>query len=437
MSTRELQRQKQEIRFGPFAVNLEDRELRKAGVRVPLQHKPFHILEMLLRRPGALITRQELANELWPDLHVDFEHSLNSAVNTLRQALEDSSREGRFIETRWGIGYRFIAPIEAAQQPSTHAQHDYLRGRLFLNRMTGENAQRAMGFFHAALDGNPNFALAHAGLADAYCQLALSGTVTASEACRCARESAAAALEAEPNLPQAHVSTGRVHMIFNWDAPKAMEHCNRACELDPLLAEAFRARSLLFATQNRHHDALADIANAQELDPLSMAIGFEHAWILYLSGRSHEAIAQAWTVLTIEPSFAPAQTVLGLAHHQLGAWEDALIELENACTCSARHPAAVAALGHVYGAAGLLEKARGVLLELAEQSKHRHVSRYWFALVYAGLHERNSALQELQRARSQREPPSLWTDVDPRLFALHADPDFIQLQCQPRLTDVK
>ena len=93
-------------------MNFELRELRKNGVRVPLQHKPFRILELLLMQPGSLVTRAQLAQELWPHLPVSFERSLNTAINSLRQALDDSQRENRYIETRSGLGYRFTAEVE-------------------------------------------------------------------------------------------------------------------------------------------------------------------------------------------------------------------------------------------------------------------------------------------------------------------------------------
>ncbi len=76
--------QSKTIRFSLFEVDFEQRELRKCGLRVPLQHKPFRILEVLLRQPGVLVSRRELAKELWPNLHVAFEHNLNAAVNSLR-----------------------------------------------------------------------------------------------------------------------------------------------------------------------------------------------------------------------------------------------------------------------------------------------------------------------------------------------------------------
>ena len=100
------------LRFGPFEVDLENRELRKHGIRIKLQRKPFQILEYLLQRPGQLVLRTDLAQLLWPGMHVSFDRSLNTAVNALRRALGDTSRNARFIETRTGLGYLFLAPVE-------------------------------------------------------------------------------------------------------------------------------------------------------------------------------------------------------------------------------------------------------------------------------------------------------------------------------------
>jgi DNA-binding winged helix-turn-helix (wHTH) protein/Tfp pilus assembly protein PilF len=429
--------QSKTIRFAPFEVNLEERELRKSGVRIPLQHKPFRILELLLRQPGALVSRQELAKELWPGLHVNFEHSLNSAVNTLRQALEDSSRECRYIETRSGLGYRFIAPVEEVsdgrhaappRKGRSGAHHDYLRGRFFLNKMTNEGIQRAIGCFQSALNDEPDFALANAGLADSYCRLALSGAASVSDVSAAARDFASAALRMEPALPEAHVSMGQVRMIFDWDWRRASDSWSRASDLNPSLTEAHRGRALLFAARNRHDDALEEICRAQELEPLSLPIGFEQAWLLFLAGRFAEAADQSWRVLTLEPAFAPAQIVLGLAYHQLGSLDEAITELENACTCSDRDAVAVAALGYVYATAGSGEKARGLLAELTAQAQRRHVAACSLALVHMGLAQRHLALEALKTACALREPQLLWVNADPRLTTLHSEPEFLALQ---------
>src|SRR5258708_781793 len=102
------------LRFGVFEVDLRSRELRKQGVRIKLQEQPFHVLTVLLQRPGEVVTREELRSQNWPaDTFVDFDNSLNTAINKLREALGDSAESPRFIETLPRRGYRFIAPVTA------------------------------------------------------------------------------------------------------------------------------------------------------------------------------------------------------------------------------------------------------------------------------------------------------------------------------------
>ena len=98
-------------RFGTFEVNFQSRELRKHGMRIRLEEKPFQILEMLLDRAGDVVTRNMLRERLWPDTYVAYEHGLNTAVNKLRDLLGDSARSPRFVETLPRLGYRFIAPV--------------------------------------------------------------------------------------------------------------------------------------------------------------------------------------------------------------------------------------------------------------------------------------------------------------------------------------
>ena len=100
------------VRFGTFEVDVRAGELRKQGVRIKLQEQPFHVLAVLLQRPGEVVTREELRNQNWPaDTFVDFDNSLNTAINKLREALGDSADNPRFIETLPRRGYRFIAPV--------------------------------------------------------------------------------------------------------------------------------------------------------------------------------------------------------------------------------------------------------------------------------------------------------------------------------------
>jgi DNA-binding winged helix-turn-helix (wHTH) protein len=100
------------VRFGAFEVSFESRELRKHGMRIQLEGKPFQILETLIESAGQVVRRKTLCEKLWPDTYVAFDHSLNTAVNKLRSVLGDLAQSPRFIETRPRLGYRFLAPVE-------------------------------------------------------------------------------------------------------------------------------------------------------------------------------------------------------------------------------------------------------------------------------------------------------------------------------------
>jgi cholera toxin transcriptional activator len=106
------------VRFGLFEADLLAGELRKSGLRIRLQEQPFQVLALLLERPGDVVTREQLREKLWPaDTFVDFDHSLNTAINKIREALGDSASSPRFVETLARRGYRFVAPVQADENP--------------------------------------------------------------------------------------------------------------------------------------------------------------------------------------------------------------------------------------------------------------------------------------------------------------------------------
>src|SRR5215469_1503958 len=136
----------QVIRFGTFELDVRGGELRKRGVKIKLQDQPMRILEMLLASPGLLVTREELRSRLWPsDTTIDFDHSLNKAVNKLREALDDSAENPRFVETIPRRGYRMILPVGIAPplRTSTAAATSVAVARLVVRENDPEVAQHA------------------------------------------------------------------------------------------------------------------------------------------------------------------------------------------------------------------------------------------------------------------------------------------------------
>jgi DNA-binding winged helix-turn-helix (wHTH) protein/Flp pilus assembly protein TadD len=424
------------VQFGVFEVNLRERELRKFGLRVKLQQKPFQILQRLLETPGEFVSRDELARVLWPDLHVLFDRSLNTAVNALRRALGDPARNPRFIESRQGLGYRFIAEVEHIQtdqapirsrRRSTEANRDYLKGRYFSNKQTAEDLHKSIAHFESALARDPGYALAYTGLADTYIQFAYQGMLPAQESLAHAKKFAEAALRIDDRLAEAHTSIAGVKRYCDWDWTSAEAAYRRALQLNREDSRAHRLYADYLSTMGRSEEALREISAAQELDPLSLVINMEMAWILYIARDFQGAAEQSWKTLAMEPRFAPAQNTLGLAYQQMGMVEEAIVELDNARACSGEHPAALAALAHALAIGGRRAEAELLLEQLKRMSRTRNVSRYWLAIVNTALGSRDAAFELLNEAFKNREAWLVWLKVEPRYDPLREDARFDHL----------
>src|SRR6266446_3044200 len=131
--------------FGAFEVDFQSRKLRKHGMRIRFEEQPFQILEMLLKRAGQVVTRKALREKLWPTTIVGYEHSLNTAVNKMRELLGDSAQSPRFIETVPRVGYRFIAPVTKLQRASSPAEKKVLMALPFENLSGGRERDFADG----------------------------------------------------------------------------------------------------------------------------------------------------------------------------------------------------------------------------------------------------------------------------------------------------
>jgi len=432
------------LRFGPFEVDLENRELRKHGTRVKLQRKPFQILEFLLQRPGQLVMRHDLAQLLWPGMHVNFDRSLNTAVNALRRALGDTSRNARYIETRTGLGYLFLgsveevggsasAPAEAGVQlvrsiaATAETPQDCLKGRYFCHKLTEEDLHKGVAHFNAALAQDPNCAHAYAGLADAYSLSALLNMAAPGEIYPRAKEMALSALGARQDLGDAHAALATVKRLFEWDWAGAEAEYLTALVLSSNAAVIHQAYGAHLAALGKSEEALRELRRSEEIDPLSPMVNVGVAWGLYVARDFQGASEQCWKVLAMEPKFGAAQYTLGLAYAQVGLTEDATVELCNARTCAGEQPAVLAALAHVHACAGESTEASEILGELEDLSRRRYVSPYWLALVYTGLGDRARALELLERAYTERDVWLTWLGVDPRFDVLRTAPRFEEL----------
>lgn len=431
------------LRFGPFEADLENRELRKHGIRIRLQRKPFQILEFLLQKPGQLVLRQDLAQLLWPGMHVSFDRSLNTAINALRRALGDTSRNARFIETRTGLGYIFLAAVEESADRTAGADagiqlvhsnaaaadppQDCLKGRYFCNKLTEEDWHKGVAHFNAALTQDPHCAFAFAGLADAHCLAALLGMAPPAEIYPRAREMALNALQARQDLGDGHLALATVKRLFEWDWAGAEAEYLTALVLSSNSAMTHQGYGAHLAATGKLEEALRELRRSEEIDPLSAVVNVGVAWGLYVARDFQGASEQSWKVLAMEPKFGPAQYILGLAYAQMGLVEDAIVELCNARTCAGDQPAVLAALAHTHACAGETGDAAGILSELEQLSQRRYVAPYWFSLIYVGMGDLARALDFLGQSYDARDVWMTWIGVEPRFDPMRGAPRFQEL----------
>jgi Tfp pilus assembly protein PilF len=177
----------------------------------------------------------------------------------------------------------------------------YLKGRYYWNKRTEEGFHKAIEHFNQAIEKDPNYALAYAGLADSYILLGNFGLLPPKEEYGKAREAAMKALELDDALGEAHNALANVKAVYDWDWPGAEREYKRAIELNPGYATAHEWYGGLLSELGRHEEALAEIKRAQQLDPLSLIINTVSGWVLMQAGQDDLAIEQLRKTLEMDP----------------------------------------------------------------------------------------------------------------------------------------
>ncbi|NIM59425.1 MAG: protein kinase, partial [Candidatus Aminicenantes bacterium] len=282
-----------------------------------------------------------------------------------------------------------VTPEEQARlaevRPINPEAHQlYLKGRYLWNKRTGEDLKKALEYFEQAIEKDPNYALAYAGLADSYFVLPEYIPFPPKEAFLKGEEAALKALEIDDTLAEAHTSLAAIKRnLWDWDGSE--EEFKRAIDLNPGYATAHHWYAYNLMLVGRHDESIAEIKIAQELDPHSLIINANVGFILYHARKYDQAIEHYKSRLVLDPSFDVLHMYLGLAYIQMGKYEEAIAEFQEALTLSKEFLVARAWLGHAHAASGQIEKAMQVIDELKELSKNEYVSPYYIASIYAGL----------------------------------------------------
>jgi tetratricopeptide (TPR) repeat protein len=316
-----------------------------------------------------------------------------------------------------------------AKRPTTsnEAYQAYLRGRYFWNERTGEGLKKGLDYFRQAIDLDPNYAEAYAGIADSYAMLGLYTVMTPNEAFPKAKEAAIQALQLDSELAEAHATLAFVNFYYDWDGPAAEKEFAIALQENPNYAMAHSWRGFNFAVMGRFSEAISEATLAQAADPLSAIIGTNAGWVYFLAGQSGRAIEILDKVIEIDPNFPRAHFRLGNIYEGQHFYNRAIPEYEKAVQLSGGDTYYVASLGHAYAMAGMFTEAQSTLRHLKEVSSKRYVSPYAIALIYVAMGKKDNGLDWLEKARLDHSTSMAYLRVDPVMNCLRSEPRFAVL----------
>jgi serine/threonine protein kinase/tetratricopeptide (TPR) repeat protein len=397
----------------------------------------------VLRYKGREVDPQEAAKAL--DVHAVLTGRIIRRGDTLQVviALVDA-RDNRNL---WGQQYnRKISDLLLVQQEIAgnvsdklrlrlsgeekrrlEAQQLYVKGRNAWSKRTADNIQEGAKFFEKAIEIDPNYAAAYAGLADCYSMLVNYSVLPGSEAFPKAKDAAEKALALDENLAEAHAARAFIYFLWEWNWAEAGREYRRAIQLNPNYSSARQWYSSLLAVIGQTDEALEEAKQARKLDSFSPIIASHPAWINYLSRNAEGAIREARQALKLDPNFFPSRRYLALGYDLQGKYNDALAELQRAVSSATKSTLVKSELGYAYAKAGRREDALRVIEELQRSPGERRISPFHFALIYIGLGENDRAIDLLEKAYDERVERLVWLRADPRFDPLRLDPRFNDL----------
>jgi serine/threonine protein kinase/tetratricopeptide (TPR) repeat protein len=311
--------------------------------------------------------------------------------------------------------------LDVRREVDQRAYESYLRGRFYLDRGEMEPARAQ---FEQAGRIAPDWAPPYVGLANYYTSLPFFTDVAPAEVLPKARTALAQALTLDESLAEAHAANAYIRAYYEWDWRAAEQEFRRALELRPSYADAYFSYSRFLASRRRLDEAIAQLGRAVELDPLSLPLLANRALLDYFAGRYEQAGNRLKEILKSDSTDVTGKWGLALVAEQQGRPDESIAILEPISSGALNRKSS---LGHAYAVAGKSARARSVLAELRAEAARRYVPSYYFALLYAGLGQRDSALRYLERAYEERSTVLAYLLIDPRLAPLRDDPRFLAL----------
>lgn len=303
----------------------------------------------------------------------------------------------------------------------------YMKGRFFLLKATKPETETSISYFQQAIAADPNYALAYAGLADAYRGQTVGGEMPSNDVMPKAKAAALRAIELDDRLAEAHANLGHIYFWYDWNWKAAEKEHQRALELDPNTPDALQFYAHLLSCTGRHAEALANIKRARELDPLNLRVNAIEGMLLLHAGQTDEAIFRLQKTLELAPNHRLALVMIARAYIEKGMFAEAIAATNKAREIFPMSSETIAYGAYALAKSGKRAEAKAALDELLKSSTEKYVPPYNIALIYNGLGETEKALDYLEKALGEKDVRMVWLKVEPKWNNLRGEPRFVEL----------
>src|SRR5579859_1503517 len=383
-----------------------------------------HVLEGSVRREADRVRIAAQLIEVADETHVWANTYERSLSDILKLQSEVSQAVAREIRVR--LAPREARRLAAAREVSPAAYEAYLKGRHLWNKRTEDGMRKSIAQYEEAIRQNPDYAMAHCGIADSYVMLACRGMAPAKETFLKAKMAARRAIELDPDLGDVHGSMAHVR-LHDWDWEGLEGDFQRAIELNPSQAIVYYWYGEFLMSMGRPEEAIAVTQKAYETDPLSAVTGASLGMILYLARRYEQATEVLQRAQKVSPDHFLPHMRLGLVRIQQGKCEEAIQSLRRSVDLAGRSTETFAALAVAHSAAGDMKEARVILDDLEKPLSKRYVLPYNIAKIYSASANPDKAFEWLEIAYKEGNPDLIELNSEPLFDGLRSDPRFSDL----------
>lgn len=311
---------------------------------------------------------------------------------------------------------------------NTEAYQLYLKGRFYLARRTEESFKKSLEYFQQAVEHDPDYALAYAGMADAYLIGQYYSVIPPAVALPKARAAVAKAVELDESLAEVHTTLGSIRSLQDWDAEAGEKEFRRAIELNPNYSTAFSWYGINHLLPlGRFGEAEAAFQRALEVDPFSLITNTHLGLLFTFVGKYEAAAEQIRETLEMDPNFAEAHYCFAILCGRSGKLEEAIGHVQQGITLSKGDVRMRCSLAFLKAVSGRKEEALAQLKELLTLAESRYISPYFLSGVYLGLGDFDTTFDLLEKAFQERTPHLRFLNINPNFNVLRPDTRFQNL----------